>query len=193
MTNLYDISLDEPLRYHDFPSFTIHMASYYVINQVGDGSKIISYYDEKDKLVATIHLLEDVIKEFYFDSVILEEACQKCLHQNGFRPSSICIKGNQNLGYHLEYYNTYGMKITSHILHTLNGQRPSEKMIKKSNLKGVIEYNQKNRQHILDNDDLEIGKYLIKTLEKQKPDNKWILDNTSKIKYLKNIIEVKKK
>lgn len=183
-----DINLNEPIYYNDFPRYVIFKSSYYVINAISDGGKVISYYSEDDKLVATIELSKFLIKSNYFDNDTLEQECQTCLDKNGFRPSLINIKGNQSQGYHLEYYNTYGMKIASHILHT-HSQRPCEKTIRKSSLKEVIEYNQKNRQEILKNDNFQIGKFLIQTLEKQTPDNKWILENSDKIAFKKEILK----
>lgn len=189
-----DINLDEPSHYYDFPGYAILKSSYYVINNItdknADSCKIISYYSEDDKLVGIIELSKSLIESHYYDNELFEQECQKCLNIEGFKPSLINIKGNQDQGYHLEYYNSYGMKIASHILHTQDGKRPCEKTIKKSSLKSVIEYNQKNRGEILNNDyNFQIGKFLIQTLEKQTPNYEWILNNSDKIKCRKEILK----
>jgi len=188
---LSNIDLDSPSYYYDFPSYTIIGSTYYIIMNDIDkhltNNKIIYYYSLNDKLLA-------VVISYILDRELLENECVRCLeNKNGFNPSIINIKGNKNNGYNIEYYNTSGMKITSHILHNSDEDKIKQKDIKKLSLKKLIEYNCKNRNRILNNDNHTIQNMLIKILEKQVPNYDWIINNSDKICYVQSFISSKSK
>jgi len=188
---LSNIDLNTPSYYYDFPSYTIIGSTYYIITNDIDNqetnNKVIYYYSVNDKLLA-------IVISYNMERELLENECIRCLeNKNGFNPSIINIKGNKHNGYNIEYYNTSGMKITSHILHLSDDKKMNETKIKKLSLKNLIEYNCQNRNRILNDNNKTIQNVLIKILEKQVPNYEWIIDNSDKICYIKSIFSSKSK